>query len=314
MIYTREIRGKMKAGTVSGSRKKVWEDRYQWFLAIGLLALVLEIFLSDRKKTAALLAMGLLLVFAVPVRAGSMQTGLDAYANGEYEKALKHFIEAQLDNPDEPGILYNIGNAYYKLGKYDAALDHYSQVLTSEDPVLREKTFYNLGNTQYRMQAFQPALENYEKALEINPDDRQVRENIDFVKKRMARQEQQSQNSRGDESQKKSPEKQDQDGQKQPGASEDKGSGKGADESTGRPEEGDRDREKPSSQKNGQMPASPEPESQPGNAAATPTGRAGSDEKQVGPNPAERMLNRLQDQPGRAMAPRYRAQRVEKDW
>jgi len=36
--------------------------------------------------------------------------------------------------------------------------------------------------------------------------------------------------------------------------------------------------------------------------------------KPAGSNQAEKMLNRLKDQPGRAMIPDYREQQVEKDW
>lgn len=316
IIYAREIRGKMAAASVSGGRKKVWEDRYQWLLGIALLALVLEIFLPDRKKTAALLAVGLLLMFAQPVRAGSMQTGLDAYANGEYEKALKHFIEAQLDHPDSPGILYNIGNAYYKLGKFDAARDHYRQVLTSEDPKLRQRALYNLGNTEYRLQSLEPALENYEKALEIDPEDRQARENIDFVKEMMARQQQRPQDSKGDESAENRSEEGDRDTKQQTGGSEDEGPSKKpepADAGDGRQAQGRGDREKGSSPENGQAPPPPEDENGKAPAQAAP-GRAGAEEKQSGPGMAERMLNRLQDHPGRPTAPQYREQRVEKDW
>jgi Ca-activated chloride channel family protein len=45
-IYTDEIRRKMEAETLSSGRKQVWEDRFQWPLAIALLCLVAELMLA----------------------------------------------------------------------------------------------------------------------------------------------------------------------------------------------------------------------------------------------------------------------------
>jgi Ca-activated chloride channel family protein len=120
-IYNRDIRGKTEATTLSSSRKKIWEDRFQWFLLPALLALLVEMFVPEVRRSTLMVVFGLTLLFhhapawAANVRQ-SLQMGQKAYQSGDYDKALKYFIDAQLEDPERPSIYYNIGNANYKKG------------------------------------------------------------------------------------------------------------------------------------------------------------------------------------------------------
>ena len=313
VIYKQEIRGKMEASTLEGGRKQIWEDRFQWFLSIAILLLAIEIFLSDRKKAVSLFLFMLLFLFAVPARAGNMQDGLEAYKNGEYEKALEGFIEAQLEDPEEPGILYNLGNTFYKLKDYDSALDHYNQALKTEDKDLRAKALFNIGNTRYRLHQLEDAVKSYQKGLEINPDDMQAKENIAFIKKVMQQQKQQQDNQEQKGKDKK--ENKDSDSRKDTKSDSSDDKTKNGDEShqgqpdkeygdkLDTPESGTPDSERKMSGSEGKNEKPPEKK-----------GGVAGGEKPADSNQAEKMLNRLKDQPGRAMIPDYREQQVEKDW
>ncbi len=184
-IYQTEIRGKMEQQTLESGRKRVWEDRYQWPLLLAVLALVAELFIRARKKHVAALVLAFCLGAALPGPsvAGPMDQGLLHYENGQYEKALKHFIDAQLEDPDNPRILYNIGNAYYRLEEYQKAADSFQSAAKAEQALLKQKSLYNLGNARFRQGSYEKALESYQQALAIAPDDPQAKENIEFVKK-----------------------------------------------------------------------------------------------------------------------------------
>ena len=325
-IYTNEIRGKMEAETLESGRKQIWEDRYQWLLVLAIIALITELFLPSVRKTAAVsgILIFTLLFFPVPCHAGPMQEGLEAYKNGEYDKALKLFIDAQLDNPDDPRILYNIGNAYYKVEDFDSAISNFEEVLKSEDKTLREKALYNLGNANYRKGKYEDAVKNYQEAIKTDPKDVRAKQNLEFVKKVIEqKKEEQKQPQEGDSKEDDSEKKEDSEDQKD-------GSEKGEDESKEdqseqkdpgqedsekeTPEYGDEmdDQEKDSKQaKPSQEENEDEDEEKAGAAKETPSQdeQEGDDKKQ-----AERMLNRLKDQPGKAMIPAYRKRQVEKDW
>lgn len=321
-IYTDEIRKKMEAETLSSGRKQVWEDRFQWPLAIALLCLVAELALPVTRKTiAASLLAALTLLPPSMAHANDTRDGISAYEKGAFEQALKHFTDAQLNAPDRAEMLYNVADAYYKTGNFDAAAEHYRQVLETDDPELKRKALYNLGNAEFRRGKARDAIGHYEAALSIAPDDRQTRENLEFVKKALEQQKQQQQQSEAD---KKDGDRTDQDrnnesdpkndqappspedqNQPQDGSRENQPDGQ---QEQQRPEFGDQmdDRQAQQAsrgndaQNDEQSSAVPQP-AQPGE----PTGD---------PQQAERMLNRLQDQPGRALMPATGRRNVEKDW
>ena len=121
---------------------------------------------------------------------GMVREGFDAYEKGEYQKALKHFIDAQLEEPDKPEIYYNIANTYYKLKDYDAAYKNYLSALKTDDKALEQKIRYNLGNTQFRQQKLEDAISQYQAALDIDPNDEIAQKNIEFTKKLLEQQQQ----------------------------------------------------------------------------------------------------------------------------
>lgn len=323
MIYTQEIRGRLEQTTVASGRKKVWEDRYQWFLALAILALLMELFLPSKQKTTVILI--LCLVWFSPAEAGAsgvrqnMEKGLQAYAKGDYEQALKLFIDAQLEDPERPEIFYNIGNAYYKMGDFDAAYKHYEQALDSENEAFRQKVLYNLGNANYRRGQLDEAISRYEASLEIDPQDETVRENLEFVKKvKTEPQKTGGQDKPEDGEDKKKG--QSEAPQNSPGEPEAEKSGaqqsdrEGAaenDEASEPPARADYGKEiDPGANQEPAGPGQADPGEDPGERRAPGQAACAPDLKKQ----AERMLNRLQDRPGAAMIPLYRERHVEKDW
>ncbi len=321
VIYTDDIRGKMEMATLSSGKKQIWEDRYQWFLALAIVALMAELFLPSVRKGSAF-GLLFLLLLSPSVNAADLNKGLDAYEKGDYESALESFMDAQLDDPGRSEILYNMGNAYYKLGDFDAAYGNYQQALKTEKENLKQKAFYNLGNTHYRKGAFEDAVKSYTAALEIDPDDAQARQNLEFVKQRMEQQKteqkQKDDNTTGDKSGKKESASQ-QNGSK----SDRKDSGKedpSGDDKTGQgeskkdssaPEYGN---EMNSAGNNDEKQPSMDSENRQDQRRAEAGKSIPATENPEDKKQAERMLNRLQDKPGGAMIPAYRDRHVEKDW
>jgi Ca-activated chloride channel family protein len=323
-IYTEEIRRKMDAQTLTSGRKQVWEDRFQWPLALALICLVAELLLPVTRKTvAASIVAALIFLPAFAADANDTHDGIAAYEQGDFETALKHFTDAQLDAPDDPQRLYNVADAYYKTGDFDAAADHYKQVLDTDDTELKRKALYNLGNTEFRRGNAKDAIGHYEAALKIAPDDRLTKDNLAFVKQVLEQQQQQSQDGQQDSEQDKQDPQDD--------------SNTNADQESSAQQEGQRDQQANQQQQadgeqnpqqnefgeqmnaqqtdhdpqQDQQAAPSQPEQSPEQSAA----RAGDTDDQADePGQAERMLNRLQDQPGRALMPAPGRRSVEKDW
>jgi Ca-activated chloride channel family protein len=326
-IYTKEIKGKMTATTLSGGRRKVHQNRYQWplFIAIVLLLIERSISVVRRASPISLFFFAFMLMLPTPGQADDIKAGMTAYKNKNFSKAIDHFTSAQLDDPDRPEILYNLGSAYYKNKEYDAAKAHMHEALTRATPSLKAKIHYDLGNIDFREGRLEDAVKNYEKALELAPDDNQAKENIEFVKKVMQQKpppskEKENQKGKEDSSQKK---KQAQNQSTQQGGTplnqKEKTSPTPSNNSK-EPQKKD-DALPPSSKKldsDTKEQSTPPSKERPGSKNTDQNssqnmsqfGEADDQDKKR----AEQLLKRLKDQPGRATMPSYGKMPVEKNW
>jgi Ca-activated chloride channel family protein len=237
---------------------------------------------------------------------GSLGQAQSAYDSGDYDTAAQHFVSAQLEAPEKTEISYDLGNARYKAEDYDGALQAYRQVLETGDVTLQEKAHYNMGNAHFRNGDLDKAIESYEAALALDEADTQAKENLEFVKKLKENPPQQS--SQGDQDQ--------QEDQQKPGDNQQSGE-QGQNGSDQQESKGDQQGEE---DKNDQQPSSsPEEDQQPSSGSQEKQEESAGQKETSSPDEAslrqaEKMLNRLQDQPGKAMIPAYRQREVEKDW
>jgi Ca-activated chloride channel family protein len=361
-VYRQQIRKELTARNLTTSRRQVWENRYQWALGPAVFLLVLEMLLPGRRRRShrrsavklvlpiALLSGALLLssLLPQPCWAADGRKAAQAYEQGDYETALKGFIDAQLNDPDNPEVLYNVGNAYYKNGNFDAAGQQYRDALdklgaADQRPDLAARLHYNLGNARFRAGDYPRAVEHYEKALELTPDDTQAKENLAYVKEMMAKKpppQKQAGNDEAQDSQKQeaSPSgdqasQADRQGQDAPDQGDDRSAEASADKAS--PDEASPGAGQKPPPSGGQEPEARGQEERFGKEMAAP--EADADQKQadkeranaaqaagaqgtpqpaegIDPQFAEQMLNRLEDQPGKALMPAYTGPAVENDW
>ncbi len=315
-IYHDRIRAHMDKTTVESGRKQVWAERFQWPLALAVLLLFVLRWIPLVRKPLIIVVLPLaVLAFQKPVLAGPLQEGYQAYQKGDYARALNKFIDGQLKDPENPEILYNIGNAYYKKGDFKSAGEHYTQALPKAPPELKSKLLYNLGNSDFRQGRLQEALKDYEAALKQAPQDKQAAENLAFVKQQIEARKQQQQQNQGDKSQ---PKQSDQQQNQQPseGADNKQKQNQGADQNGGQDKQDRQPEAQSGSGMNQPKPReqTPRPEQQAGKNQASSAGAQQDQNRSGGLPPGAQMLNRLKDQPGRATMPGYGKRQVDKDW
>ncbi len=210
-IYEEEIRGRMKAGELESTKKRRWEERFQWFLFSAILLFTLEGFLPDakpaspregtararfrflRRTTGLWIALvPFLLSWSVPPAAAEsvfarIREAEHAYGEKAYDKALQGFLDAQVERPDDLRLKYDVGNAQYRMRNFGEAERAFRAVAAAADPDLRERAIYNLGNCAYKQGRLEEAVALYQKALEMNPKDEEARFNLEFVREEMKR-------------------------------------------------------------------------------------------------------------------------------
>jgi Ca-activated chloride channel family protein len=183
-------------------------ERYEWPLGAALIALALSILIPERRRmrergyvpaaaraagaTAALLM--LLSSFAL-----GAAPGIDAYRDGKFEDAYGQFQQTLKSHPEsraEDKLQFDSGAAAYKLKDYNRALESFSQALLTRDIGLQSKGYYNLGNTLYqrgemeksddkKLSDWTNALEHYEQTLKLDPQDKDAKDNYEYVKKKI---------------------------------------------------------------------------------------------------------------------------------
>ena len=136
------------------------------------------------------------------------EEGNDLFEKGEYDAALKRYLEAQQNAPNRSELRFNVGDALYKQGKYEEAAQELGRVIDSEDQNLNAGAYYNLGNTFFRQEKYQEAVGAYKKSLMMNPKDQDAKVNLELALEKM--QEQQNQKNK-QEQDKDNKDKKDQD-------------------------------------------------------------------------------------------------------
>lgn len=109
--------------------------------------------------------------------------GMRAYEEGRYEDALAAFEAAKRELPASAVLDHNIGNAHYKLGRFEEAEKAWLRATSSaaDDPALRQKGFFNLGNAYASQEKDKEAIGMYRKALALNPHDAEARHNLEVL-------------------------------------------------------------------------------------------------------------------------------------
>src|SRR6266567_1276894 len=192
-LYTEGL-SKLKAAEIDARLSSRPIERYEWPLAGAIVALIVSLFINDRKRTqtpgrppvkrAVLVAASLLFVAVAEVNAVS---GIDLYNKGQYEDAYAQFqkdLQHNINPADMPKMQFDAGVAAYKLRNYDKALEAFSQSLVDRSPGLQEKSRYNLGRT---LEDRADLRKTNEDALKEDPQDKAAAERLEIVRKKIER-------------------------------------------------------------------------------------------------------------------------------
>ncbi len=111
----------------------------------------------------------------------SVEAANQAYAKGEYDKALRGYEDAQIRIPDDPRLAYDRGNALYKLGRRDEARQAYLTALGAREDSLKTQDWFNLGNALWDLGKKDEAAQAYQRALMLDPTFDDARHNLELL-------------------------------------------------------------------------------------------------------------------------------------
>lgn len=211
----RDNRHLMKELEIKESMRKVPLEQFQWPLLAGLILLLVETLIRERKqvrrapdrrtgnrsvfvKNAAAPVLGILVVLTLPEAGASVKEAEKNMKSGRFAEAMGQYGEALKEEPGDSALLYNKGVAAFRAKDYTEAARAFEEVRKSRDLSLQKKAYYNLGNTLFRagelteksdrdgtIKQWESALSSYEGALALEKADKEAQFNHDLVRRRL---------------------------------------------------------------------------------------------------------------------------------
>ena len=112
----------------------------------------------------------------------TLNNGVDKYDEKKYTDAEVEFRKVVENAPKNFEANYNLGNSYYKQGKYDDAIKSYQSAFESaKDNESRARIFHNIGNSLLKSNKLEQSVEAYKNALKFNPNDNDTKYNLSYA-------------------------------------------------------------------------------------------------------------------------------------
>lgn len=135
--------------------------------------------------------------------------GNQSYREGNYDEAAKHYRSAEIDRPGSPVAAYNLGTALVTGKDYEGALPKLGEAASKLTGPEQAKAHYNIGNGFFGAGKFEEAIGAYKKTLEVNPNDRDAKYNLELALKMLEEQKKNQQNQKQNQKEKNKNEKKD---------------------------------------------------------------------------------------------------------
>lgn len=93
--------------------------------------------------------------------------------------ALFSMVALAAAQDDEGNTAFAKANSFYSSENYQEAIASYESILQSGQQ--SAEVFFNLGNAHYKLNQIGPAIYNFEKALQLEPGDKEIKNNLKFA-------------------------------------------------------------------------------------------------------------------------------------
>jgi len=111
-----------------------------------------------------------------------VNTGNKLFYKKNYEQAIEKYNSAEVKKPDSAIVYFNRANAFYKQQLYEQAIKEYQKALgLTKNKNLKSKIFFNLGNSYLKIGDTHNAKEAYKQGLLNNPDDEDIKYNLQYA-------------------------------------------------------------------------------------------------------------------------------------
>jgi Ca-activated chloride channel family protein len=120
-----------------------------------------------------------------------VRDGNKAYESGDFEVADEFYSKALKSEPELEVAEFNKADVLYEQKKYAEAIHMLKGIAeSSEDDLLRAKSYHNMGNAYLESQKLSESIQAYKNALKLNPEDEETRYNLAYALSKLQQQQQ----------------------------------------------------------------------------------------------------------------------------
>lgn len=142
------------------------------------------------KVFAIALIAAMLAAACVSPQGALLDEGNAAFETGDFDAAAQSYQKAQVESPDVAEPYYNAGNALLRRQENEDAVRHLQQALKTADPELTSDAAFNLGNAHFEQGDFDAAVEAYKESLRVDPGAPDAKHNLELALQRAEEQQQ----------------------------------------------------------------------------------------------------------------------------
>ena len=140
-----------------------------------------------------------------------MSDGVEAYHQKKYTDAEVKFKKGLEKDPKMFEGHFNLGDTYYKEGRYDEALQSFKNSLEyTKDKEDQAKVYHNIGNSLLKSKKYQESVGAYKNSLKLNPKDKDTKYNLSYALNMMKQNQNQNQQNKDNKDKDKNKDQQNQ--------------------------------------------------------------------------------------------------------
>jgi len=225
-LYLEGIKSKLLDSEIKTTSSHKWNEYFQYPLGVSILLLLLcwNSFYKQRNKIEDLRSRYLkkltLKISIATFILTSLTHSTSAFAEisneitnannlfnqGKFEESLQELEELNNQGIDSYHLRMAMGNSYYRLGKFSEASREFGKAYTlSASEKEKAHALFNRGNALTQTGRLEDALQHYEGVLSEDPEDKEAKQNLSYVKKLLKLEEDESEESKSDKDQDEKP-------------------------------------------------------------------------------------------------------------
>jgi len=213
---TDEVAGNIKkrlsrigqATTLSDNSFASFKQYFQYILAAAFILLLVEFFVSEKRKTKIKNAVAVLFFMIISNASFSQNAksaiinGNKAYKENNFTTAEKEYRDALKGSQKNEIADYNLGNALYRNNNAaEAAKSYDNAIQNANNNAIKQQAFYNKGVAYQKDKKLPECIIAYKNALILNPNDEDARQNLERALKEQKQQQQQNKKDNKDKKQ-----------------------------------------------------------------------------------------------------------------